>query len=60
LHDASEVNVEKEVSNPSNDVIDNDLHDFNEVPKDLKQTFQKFFTPPLSFTQSIAKGKLDL
>jgi len=40
-----------------NDVIDDDVHDSNEVSK---LTSPKPFTLPLSFPQRIAKAKLDL
>ena len=57
LHDDS---VDKEVSTLSNDVIVDDVHNSNEVPRDSKYTFQKPYTPPLPFPQRMAKAKLDL
>jgi len=43
LHDENDVDVEKAVVTPSNDVNDNVLHDSNEVPEDLKHSFPKPF-----------------
>ena len=60
MYDKNEVVVEKEVSTSSNYVIDDNVHNSNEVPKDPKQTSPKPFTPPLSFPQRMAKAKLDM
>jgi len=54
------VNIEKEVYTPSNDVIVDDVHNSNEVPKDFKMASPKPYTPPLPFPQRMPKAKLDL
>jgi len=53
-------NIEKELSTPSNGVIDDAVHKSNEVPKDPKITSAKPYTLPLPFPQRMAKAKLDL
>ena len=62
MHDENEhvENIEKEVFKPSNDVIDDVVHKYDEVPKDPKITSSKPYTPPLPFPQRMAKAKLDL
>ena len=52
--------IKKEVSSPSNDVHDDVVKDTNEIPKDLKHTSAKPYSPPLPFPQRMAKGKLDV
>ena len=59
MHDKNEI-VEKEVSTPSNDVINNVVHKFDEIPKDPNITPPKPYTLPLPFPQRMAKEKLDL
>ena len=52
LHYVNDENVEiveKDLSTPSNDVIDDDVLDCNEVAKKPKKTSPKPFTSPLSF-----------
>jgi len=60
VHDENVEIVDKEVSSPSNDESDDDMHDSNEVTKDPKQTFLKPFTLPFPFPQRMAMTKLDL
>jgi len=61
LHDKNEyvVNIEKEMSSPSKEVIDDVIHKSDEVPKDPKTVALKPYTPALPFHQRMAKGKLD-
>ena len=62
LHDKNEhvENIEKEMSPPSKEVIDDVVHKSDGVPKDSKITSPKPYTPPLPFPQRMAKAKLDL
>ena len=53
-------NVEKEVSTPSKEVIDDVMYKSDEVPKDPKITSPKAYTPPLPIPQRMPKEKLDL
>jgi len=61
LHDKNKhvENVKREMSSPSNEVIDNVIHKSDEVPKDPKTISPKPYTP-LPFPQKTAKAKLDL
>ena len=61
LHDKNEhvENIEKEMSPPSKEVIDDVVHKFEEVPKDPKTISPKPYTPPLPFPLRMAKAKLD-
>jgi len=59
LCNENEVAIEKEVSSPLNDVLD-DMNDANGVFKDPEQSSPKPFTSPLPFPQTIAKAKHDL
>ena len=62
LHDKNEHvgNVEKEMSSPSKEVIDEVIHTSDEVPMDPKITPLKPYTLPLPFPQRIVIAKLDL
>ena len=53
-------NVNHEVPTPSDDVIDDVMHKFDEVPKNPEITSPKPYTTPLAFSQRMAKAKLDL
>jgi len=50
----------KEISSPSNEVIDDVTHKLDEVPKDPKTISPKTYTPPLPFPRRMAKAKLDM
>ena len=52
-------NLEKEMSPPSKEVIDDVVHKSDEVPKDPKTISLKPYTPPLPFPQRMVKAKLD-
>jgi len=52
--------MRKKCQTPSNDVINDDVHDYHKVPKDPKQTSLKPFTLPSSFPQRMTMAKLDL
>ena len=45
---------------PSNDVLDDDVNNANEVPLDPKQSSPRPFSLPLSFHERMAKTKFDL
>jgi len=51
LHNKNEhvKNVEKEMSSPSTEVIDDVMHKPDEVPKDSNIISPKLYTPPLPF-----------
>jgi len=60
LHDKNEhvENLEKGMSSPSKEVIDDVIHKSDEVPKDPKTITRKPYTPPLWFPQRMAKAKI--
>ena len=62
LHEKNEhvENLEKEMSSAFKEVIDNVVHKPDVVPKDSKIIFPKSYTPPLPFTQRMAKVKLGM
>jgi len=62
LHDKNErvESVEKEVSTPSKEMIEDVMHKFDEVPKGPKITSPKPYPPHLPFLQRMTKAKLDL
>ena len=56
----STVRISRKMSSPSREMIDNVIHNSDEVRKDPKTISPKPYTPPLSFCQTMAKAKLDL
>jgi len=62
LHDENEHvdNLKKEMSFPSQEVIDDVVHKPDVVPKDPKIISPKPYIPPLPFPQRMAKAKLDM
>ena len=52
--------IKKEGYSSFNDMVHNDVvHNDNKVPKDIKQSFPKSYTPPWPFPQGVGKAKLD-
>ena len=48
------------MSTPAEEVNDDDVPNYNELPKDPKYTSPKPYTPPLPFPQRMTKAKINL